>query len=1074
MTEIDRNRDGNPNGTPGEARNSASGGESRLELERRRDELAFILENAPFPMVISDRDSRVVVANKAARDKWADGGLLAGTCISELLRCASLKVGAGVCGCGPECGECSVRAALQDTIEHGTTRDREEHQVLSVGEDGVTRTRHVIVSSLRVPLEHPRPAALVTLEDITHQREVEAQLRFQSALLDQIGDLVTATDLDGRITYVNEANCKALGRKRGDLVGLSVHEFGEDPSAGPTQQHIIDETREKGEWRAEMVNFTPKGERVVLDARTWVFRDESGKPAGLCGVSTDITDRKRTEEALRASEERLALAMLGASDGLWDWNLETDEVYYSPRWKSMLGYDDREIEAHISAWERLVRPEDRVRTMELLDRYIKGEIDRYEIEFQMRHKDGQWGDILSRGVLMRRDEDGKPVRLVGTHTDVTERRRAERALKESEERLDLVLRGASLGIWDWDVVTGGVVFNDRWAEMLGYRLEEIEPNVGTWDALLHPDDKAAAWEALTSHVQGRSSRYEVEYRLRHKTGAWVWILDKGEATHRDENGRATRVCGTHLDITDRKRAEQAMRSGERNFTAFFNTIKDFLFVLDMQGNIIRANRTVYERLGYAEAELAGQPVSIVHPKGRIEEVRTTVRAMLEGERESCLIPIVTQDGHEIPVETYVVPGEWNDRPVLFGVSKDISELRLSEERFAAAFHSNGAAMALLTLDDGIFVDVNESFVATLGCERDGLIGRNASDTGFLVDQVGREQIMDRLRQDGKVRGVELEIRHSGGSVLHGVFAADIIDVRGVPHLLTVLNDITDRKQAEEALRESERQLARAQAIAHIGNYSHDLLTGEMVWSDELKRIVGRPDVVPTPDLPREVTHPDDRDSITRTYHDTSGSLPNYEQEFRLLRPDGVVRWCRDTAEVEFGEDGLPVRVFGTIQDITDARAAEDALRESERQLARAQAMAHIGNYSVRLPSMDSEWSAELKRIIGRPDAQASVQLIAEAIHPDDRERVIQATRRARRDVEGYEHEFRIVRSPTEPSGGVTTGRKSSPMRKAVPYGSSGHSRISPISSVPNPSVWTSRRRCRRRNGWRASAYWPAG
>lgn len=166
---------------------------------------------------------------------------------------------------------------------------------------------------------------------------------------------------------------------------------------------------------------------------------EDGDTPRIQMVLLDITERKRTETALRESEERLTLAFAGAQEGVWDWNLETGAVVYSPRWKQMLGYDgdsDREIEPHVSAWERLLHPDDRLLADELNESVKRG-ARTYEGEFRLRHKDGHYVHVLSRGYPVRREPGGPAVRIVGTHFDLTERKaaEAERARTELLARL---------------------------------------------------------------------------------------------------------------------------------------------------------------------------------------------------------------------------------------------------------------------------------------------------------------------------------------------------------------------------------------------------------------------------------------------------------------------------------------------------------------------------------------------------------------------------------------------------------------------------------------------------------------
>ncbi len=138
-----------------------------------------------------------------------------------------------------------------------------------------------------------------------------------------------------------------------------------------------------------------------------------------------------------------------------------------------------------------------------------------------------------------------------------ERLAAEIALRDSEQRLELALRGADLGLWDWDIASGRVVFNEQWARMLDYRLDEIEPDIRAWQALIHPEDAARVMAGFSAHLDGRSSSIELEYRIQNKSGGYCWVLNHGGIVERNHNGAAIRATGTHLDITRRKNAESS-------------------------------------------------------------------------------------------------------------------------------------------------------------------------------------------------------------------------------------------------------------------------------------------------------------------------------------------------------------------------------------------------------------------------------------------------------------------------------------------------------------------------------------
>ena len=288
---------------------------------------------------------------------------------------------------------------------------------------------------------------------------------------------------------------------------------------------------------------------VEVSATSVPFRDA---PAILL-VVRDVSEEKQRLAALRESEERLTLAFAGAKEGVWDWNVETGAVIYSPRWKQMLGYGDDEIEPHVRAWASLLHPEDKPRA-DALNEAVMRDRSPYEAEFRLRHKDGHYISVLTRGLPVRRDPDGPIVRIVGTHLDMTERKRTESALRESEERLTLAFAGAQEGVWDWNLETDNVVYSSRWKQMLGYADDEIEPHVSAWERLVHPDDRVRADRANESVALGQPT-YEAEFRLRHKDGHYVHVLSRGFPVRREPGGPVVRIVGTHFDLTERKRIE---------------------------------------------------------------------------------------------------------------------------------------------------------------------------------------------------------------------------------------------------------------------------------------------------------------------------------------------------------------------------------------------------------------------------------------------------------------------------------------------------------------------------------------
>jgi PAS domain S-box-containing protein len=243
---------------------------------------------------------------------------------------------------------------------------------------------------------------------------------------------------DGRLIFLNPAAARLFGAPAAErLVGTPLVELFEPDSRAELEtvltRLLAGETVAPVEERLR----SAEGSSTIVELTGTRIAPQAGEALPLVALTVrNITERKVTESALRESEERLTLAFAGAQEGVWDWNLETGAVVYSPRWKKMLGYADDEIEPHVSAWERLLHPDDRPRANEVFDSVSRG--DRmYEGEFRLRHKAGHYTPVLSRGFPVRREPGGPVVRIVGTHFDLTERKQAEaeRARTELLERL---------------------------------------------------------------------------------------------------------------------------------------------------------------------------------------------------------------------------------------------------------------------------------------------------------------------------------------------------------------------------------------------------------------------------------------------------------------------------------------------------------------------------------------------------------------------------------------------------------------------------------------------------------------
>jgi len=237
--------------------------------------------------------------------------------------------------------------------------------------------------------------------------------------------------------------------------------------------------------------------------------------------------------------------------------------YASPNVADLLGYTAETFLQGDVVYADIIHSEDIMRVTDEVLFASQSQNERFEhLPYRLLHPDGTCIWVLDYTTILRND-DGEATHYVGYLIDITAWKKTEESLRESEERLALVLEGTELGMWDWNIPTNNVIFNARWAEMLGYDLSEIEQNGNSWRKLRHPDDVEKIRSALTDHMNGHTSIYQVERRMRSKTGEWIWVLDSGKIFVRDKNGNPIRIAGTQMDITKRKQLEEQIVRQER-------------------------------------------------------------------------------------------------------------------------------------------------------------------------------------------------------------------------------------------------------------------------------------------------------------------------------------------------------------------------------------------------------------------------------------------------------------------------------------------------------------------------------
>jgi len=392
----------------------------------------------------------------------------------------------------------------------------------------------------------------------------------------------------------------------------------------------------------------------------------------------------------------------------------------------------------------------------------------------------------------------------------------EKERRDGAERLELALRGADLGLWDWHVSSGRVIFDERWCSMLGYAMDEIEPHVSSWQALVHPDDWPVIHAALDPHLKGETTEYESEHRMRHQDGRWIWILDRGKVMERDAAGAPVRVVGTHMNVTEHKRKEDEYRT-------IIQASTDGFWITDAAGRILDANESVCQMLGYSREELLRLGIAEIEAGESAEAVAARTREIIETGIARFPGRHRRKDGRVIDVEVSVqYVAALGERFFVF--VRDVTErkqaqeaLQQSEQRLRAIVETEPECVKVIGRD-GQLLEMNAAGLAMLEAESLAEAQRHTL-LGFLLPEYRAAfgNLHARVMR-GASGMLEFEVVGLKGTRRWlETHAAPMRDAAGeVTMLLGITRDITGRKRAEAERVQLETQLRELQKMEALG------------------------------------------------------------------------------------------------------------------------------------------------------------------------------------------------------------------------------------------------------------------
>jgi PAS domain S-box-containing protein len=504
------------------------------------ERLRTLIEKIPSMVAYWDSSLRCRFANRAY-ERWfgVSPEALIGKHISELL--------------GP-------LYELNLPYIEGALRGEQQEFERAIPDPSGGAARHSVASYIPDLVDGSVRGFFVLVTDVSAIKRVELALRESEErfrlTIDEAPIGMALVAKDGRFVRVNRALCEIVGYTTDELTGLTfqaiTHPDDLDADLALAGQLARGEIPR---YQLEKRYIRKDGTVVEIMLSGSVVRAHDGAPLYFIAQIEDITERKRMETERRLAEARSSGILAISADAIISVDEQQRITMFNKGAESIFGYSANEA---IGAPLDLLVPESlRAIHRVHMDRFAAGqEVARRMGErtatIRGRRKNGE--EFPADSTISKLVIDGKPFLTVALR-DITEPERAREALRQSQERVELALEGADLASWDWNIETGEVVYNARWGEMRGYRPEEVKPHVDSWTSGLHDDDRARVEKALKEHFEGKTAEYDTEHRVLTKSGQWLWILDRGKVFARDAAGRPTRMVGTELDITERKRVQ---------------------------------------------------------------------------------------------------------------------------------------------------------------------------------------------------------------------------------------------------------------------------------------------------------------------------------------------------------------------------------------------------------------------------------------------------------------------------------------------------------------------------------------
>lgn len=675
---------------------------------------------------------------------------------------------------------------------------------------------------------------IATVENIEQRKAMELALRASEKkyqkLVNDIGEkfVIYSHDMSGELLYISDGIINFIGLSSESVIGKNwAAVVNWMPGVLEEAQDYVTQlaTGAASFVQHGMSYVHPDGTVRTLHVSSHAVRDQSGAVVSIDGIVEDITERKQMETALNESEKRFRLAIDATSDGVWDWDVRSDSTFLSPNYYKITEYQPDEVAmTGFKFFKQIMHPDDFPQALETMTAHLQGKTPYSQIEYRLLTASGTVKWILGRGQVVERDIDGQPLRMMGTITDITERKQIEETLRKTQIDFQEAQRVGQIGSWNWDVASDTI----NWSDEL-YRLYDRNPAIPLpnykENLNSYTPESAVVLNAAVENALKTGESYQVDLELNQTIVTGRWMAARGEAVL-DSKGQVIALHGTVQNISERKQLEQQLRESEAFANSILNSLTTHIAVLDANGTIIAVNeawqkfgdenglsKSCNYELNYSYLEQCQKSFQ----ESQLEEaikVQCGIMAVLARTQKSFQMEYPCHS----PIEQRwfymrVTALNGNKQGVVVSHEnitqrKKMEEaLRISEAQFRAIIQISPIPLALNDNRQNITF-LNNAFVQTFGYDLTDIPTLSHLWTKAYPDPVYRQWVSDTWQASIKqvesehqlFVPLELDICCKNGTVKTVlVNASAILDSFEYVHLV-MLYDITERKQVEAELR----------------------------------------------------------------------------------------------------------------------------------------------------------------------------------------------------------------------------------------------------------------------------------